>query len=296
MSHDRRINGVLSHEDFGIRGIRAECTCHLDSTGTRTCSLHGPFYDGSGLEYNAKRQRTTTFVAISDTHLHPLGNVPEADVLIHAGDLCIRGIEQEFIHAIDDLAALPHKYKVYVPGNHDRFAYDWALQAHEMCKVRGIEMLVDRNFTVNGVTLFGSPWTRLYGSTAAYMYKPDDEKYAYRNLRRFPGEIDVLITHSPPLGILDERDGNPLGSAELRKIIWQKLRPRFHVFGHIHDGHGQSLHHEWGDTSDGQIPKVVTDFFNVCRCEGYGDPVLSDVYCMFALTKTLDEYDPGAVR
>ena len=52
-----------------------------------------------------------------------------------------------------------------------------------------------------------------------------------------PEDTDVLVTHTPPYGILD-RDGSILyGSRELLGRV-RFVRPRMHLFGHIHKSHG----------------------------------------------------------
>ena len=49
--------------------------------------------------------------------------------------------------------------------------------------------------------------------------------------------VDVLITHAPPYGILD-RDGSiHYGSNELLSRV-TAVRPRIHLFGHIHKANG----------------------------------------------------------
>ena len=51
---------------------------------------------------------------------------------------------------------------------------------------------------------------------------------------RIPIDTDVLITHTPPRYHLDIN----LGCLSLLKEIW-RVKPRLHVFGHIHSGHGR---------------------------------------------------------
>ena len=59
--------------------------------------------------------------------------------------------------------------------------------------------------------------------------------------RRIPAGIDILATHTPPYGILDlptartQNLGCPFLLEELSRI-----KPRVHVFGHIHASHGES--------------------------------------------------------
>lgn len=54
-----------------------------------------------------------------------------------------------------------------------------------------------------------------------------------------PEETDVLITHGPPFGILDRTiSGLEVGCEDLLKTI-KKLKPKFHLFGHIHEAYGE---------------------------------------------------------
>lgn len=55
-----------------------------------------------------------------------------------------------------------------------------------------------------------------------------------------PAGLDILITHVPPLGIADAaHDGTPLGCPDLRDIVGDRA-PRLHVFGHVHEAHGEA--------------------------------------------------------
>ena len=52
-----------------------------------------------------------------------------------------------------------------------------------------------------------------------------------------PEDTDVLVTHTPPYGILD-RDGSILyGSRVLLERV-RTIRPHLHLFGHIHKSCG----------------------------------------------------------
>jgi len=47
-----------------------------------------------------------------------------------------------------------------------------------------------------------------------------------------------LITHGPPYGILDKTYNNVnAGCKGLLKFV-QKMKPKVHIFGHIHEGYG----------------------------------------------------------
>ena len=52
-----------------------------------------------------------------------------------------------------------------------------------------------------------------------------------------PNDIDILITHEPPIMILDESAGIHWGNAPLYNRILE-IKPQFHLFGHAHESHG----------------------------------------------------------
>lgn len=52
-----------------------------------------------------------------------------------------------------------------------------------------------------------------------------------------PDDTDILVTHVPPLGYNDLcGDGLRAGCVELLSTVQQRVKPRYHVFGHIHEG------------------------------------------------------------
>lgn len=52
------------------------------------------------------------------------------------------------------------------------------------------------------------------------------------------GEVDLMITHGPPLGILDRNKHQmDVGCKHLLRAV-QRARPLLHCFGHIHEGWG----------------------------------------------------------
>jgi Icc-related predicted phosphoesterase len=50
---------------------------------------------------------------------------------------------------------------------------------------------------------------------------------------------DILITHGPPFGKLDyvKYPNQNVGCEELMKRV-EVIKPKIHVFGHIHEGYG----------------------------------------------------------
>lgn len=59
-------------------------------------------------------------------------------------------------------------------------------------------------------------------------------------LDSFPIKVDVLITHSPPFGILDQAQGEQCGIENLFSRINEKSI-KYHLFGHIHEQGGKQV-------------------------------------------------------
>lgn len=56
---------------------------------------------------------------------------------------------------------------------------------------------------------------------------------------KIPSDTEILITHGPPVGFGDEtRDGNRAGCVDLLNTIQNRVKPKLHIFGHIHEGYG----------------------------------------------------------
>ena len=61
-----------------------------------------------------------------------------------------------------------------------------------------------------------------------------------KHYANIPDDTDILITHTPPFGILDFDDNINYGSEELLSRI-SVVQPRLHFFGHIHSQHGTTV-------------------------------------------------------
>lgn len=155
-------------------------------------------------------------VQISDTHgrHHLLKDIPAGDVLIHCGDLSDYGTEDEVLDFLNWFIELPHPHKIFVTGNHDLCLWD-AGGIEELPS--NVHFLQDRGVTIDGIRFFG----------IAYNH-PEDT---------IPEGTDVLVTHEPPLAILDEIDGTNWGSLPLLQRVFA-VRPRYHLFGHTHGDWG----------------------------------------------------------
>lgn len=155
-------------------------------------------------------------VQISDTHgrHHLLNGLPAGDVLIHCGDFSDYGTEEEVLDFLNWFIGLPYPHKIFVTGNHDLCLWD-ADGIEDLPD--NVHFLQDRGVTIEGTSFFG----------IAYNHPAD----------LIPEGTDVLVTHEPPLAILDEIDGANWGNLPLLQRVYA-VRPRYHLFGHTHGDWG----------------------------------------------------------
>lgn len=174
-------------------------------------------------------------VAMSDTHNLVVPNVPDGDVLIHAGDATFHGTVKEISAFAEWYGALPHRTKLFVAGNHDWLFQTDRLQAERILSGKGIVYLQDSAVMISGKLFYGSPWQPEFCSWAFNVPRGKElaEKWA-----RIPEDASVLITHGPPAGILDTVQNGPmLGCVDLKNRL-RRLSVDAHFFGHIHDSYG----------------------------------------------------------
>jgi len=180
--------------------------------------------------------------AVSDTHGNHSSLVvpPDVDCLIFAGDATnYRNIfqnEVEFYDFKQWLFDLPIKHKILIAGNHDT----WATKKYNIddLKYNNVVYLEHEYFELDDLTIFGSPYTPVFNDWN-FMVKKDKISRYWDDLNE---NIDILVTHGPPKGILDlshnhEEVLERCGDSALQKKV-DKIKPLFHIFGHIHDSPG----------------------------------------------------------
>ncbi|MDP2308528.1 MAG: metallophosphatase domain-containing protein [Pseudomonadota bacterium] len=174
-------------------------------------------------------------VCVSDTHsFHDRVDVPDGDILVHTGDLSRRG-SREDVRSFDRwLGALPHPHKVVIAGNHD-FCFERDATARGW--ITNAIYLQDEGCVIAGLKFWGSPWQPRFFDWA---FNLDRGVQLREKWDLIPPDTDVLLTHGPPHGVLDVTyAGLVVGCEELRAAV-SRVRPRLHVFGHIHEGYGRS--------------------------------------------------------
>jgi predicted phosphohydrolase len=177
-------------------------------------------------------------VAVADTHTFEsdLGEIPGADVFIHAGDLCRAGTLQELAGVAEWIRRLPHRHKIVVAGNHDWcFARPSEHRSARELLGPGVIYLQDEGVVIDGVRFWGSPWQPAFNDWAFNLPRgaPLADKWAL-----IPADTHVLVTHGPPRGIGDATtDVDRAGCDDLRAAL-ARVRPALHLFGHIHQDGG----------------------------------------------------------
>jgi Icc-related predicted phosphoesterase len=191
--------------------------------------------------------------------------VPDGDLLVYAGDFSMRAKMNDVVEFARWIKSLPHSHKIIIPGNHDVYCeknLPWTRDEffpalalnHESCSIAGYR-------------IFGSPYT-------SSIYEPSPWSFDYPRVgshseklwSQIPTTTDILVTHGPPKGILDyvpvvgpEEDNN-VGDVNLLYHV-NRVRPKLHLFGHIHEGYGNYTA-TWG-----------TKFYNVCICNESYRPI-----------------------
>lgn len=200
---------------------------------------------------------------ISDLH----GFFPKlggGDLLVIAGD-CTKN---DSVSSWDDffywLDKQEYKNKIMIAGNHDNFCNQWAISGtftddeydqmypgekplfDYLCDSR-IELVTD----FNRLKIWGSPWTNTFEgiNPKCCAFAVDTDQELEEKWKLIPNDTEILITHSPPYGILDGieiQDGSlfHVGSKSLRNIVLSKERLpnlKLHVFGHIHENGGRTF-------------------------------------------------------
>lgn len=133
------------------------------------------------------------------------------------------GTEAEAIDFLNWLCDLPYAHKVFICGNHDECLYGASIDGLDT----NVHYLCNSGVEIDGVKFYGVP-----------MFVNDciTDRQS-RSISKIPADTDVLITHSPAYGILDFDYNINYGDEQLLTKV-TNVKPRLHLFGHIHAQHG----------------------------------------------------------
>lgn len=232
----------------------------------------------------------TKFLIISDTHgFSPLSAEKAAsfpaslptfreplpsegiDVVLHCGDLTTRCTPEELQRTMDFLAAHPASLKLCIPGNHDRYLDDAYTDAKRTSKRPGAEGADEKAAacraiveSANGVKMLSAGTHTFELANGAQLrvyadpYTPEFGRWGFqypRGTRTFdiPSDVDVVMTHGPPYGVLDEIEPdhpNDFAHVGCKNSLWAvySSKPQIHCFGHVHEDWGAYLA-TWGSST-----------------------------------------------
>lgn len=204
-----------------------------------------------------------TIVVISDTHGdHRAVNVPNGDVLIHAGDFTCYGKIEDAHDFNEWLGTLPHRHKIVVNGNHESNT-PWKNQTKDILTnahfLRQESIIIHRH---DGSTV------KIYGTEFCWPVKTGGNPY----YDVIDNDTSILVAHSPVEGYVDGGNGCPTLK---RRCCELKNTLKFVIGGHIHSSHGQC-------TGTGNVAGI--EFINASIC-GSGrraehEPIVSNKYAI----------------
>lgn len=218
----------------------------------------------------ANSDSVTRFVCMSDTHgkHRDITFVPKGDVLIHAGDFTKYGETT----SVRDLSSYFHDQKesnnyqeiLCIAGNHDMtfhkdyYEKTWSrhIRSHDSFDAKEAlqhctyledstnkisnhgDDKIDNNSN-NSIEVYGSPWTPNFFKWAFNLSRGEALQEVWSQI---PTTTDVLITHGPPQGRGDMTlHSGHFGCLDLLHEVQTRVKPRLHVYGHIHEGYGTSF-------------------------------------------------------
>jgi hypothetical protein len=199
---------------------------------------------------------------ISDTHnKHKQIDTGSGDILIHAGDATGRGQSGEILPFLKWFSDQNFKHKILIAGNHD-FGFEKEPERYQKeCDDLGIIYLNDSGIEIEGLKIWGSPVQPEFFNWAFnrrinhdiklpddydpyHSYPPKSNPHIKPHWDLIPNDTDILITHGPPMGILDQCPNINLrhimknvGCPHLLEAV-NRVKPKYHIFGHIHERHG----------------------------------------------------------
>jgi Icc-related predicted phosphoesterase len=192
---------------------------------------------------------------VSDLHgFYP--KLEGGDLLLLAGDYTTSDKISQWAEFFKWLKEQKYRKKILVAGNHDNLMYNsfpkTKEEADTCAEIRefvedsqdDFEYLCDSGTEFEGLKIWGSPWTKTFDrmNPKCKAFTFDTEEQLAEKWALIPEGTDILITHGPMHGILDQciYDGYLCGSRTLRDAV-DRVKPRLHVCGHIHEQGGQQL-------------------------------------------------------
>jgi len=196
--------------------------------------------------------------------------LPGGDLLILGGDYTARGGIEEWFLFFRYIDAAPYRKKILVLGNHDnlRTPRIWNKVAEEFPHLPEL-IFEDELIDYEGIKIYASPWTRWFFGINPHCthFTTHDESFLENRFSAIPDDLHILVTHGPPQGVLDSNyKWSHCGDYILRDHVW-RAKPKFHIFGHIHEQGGRKYEMEYADGSNTIFMNVsiVNEHYKHCN-------------------------------
>jgi Icc-related predicted phosphoesterase len=183
-------------------------------------------------------------VAMSDVHnRYQKIIIPTCDLLISCGDYSSMGRLHEVKNFHKWIDKQPATHIISCQGNHElqvekNFQISKQVALEECPRAHFLD---EGPLEIEGVKIWCSAITPFFCNWAWNRFRGP---YIKEHWDRIPEDIDILVTHGPPYGILDtvyNTDGTPkehVGCQDLYSRIWYLKKIKLHFFGHIHNEYG----------------------------------------------------------
>ena len=162
--------------------------------------------------------KSQNILLLSDTHgKHRLIDIPKnIQIVIHCGDICNAGDMDEVLDFFKWYAQLEIPHKIFIQGNHD-LPFELEPEWGKRLIPKDIIWLNDEAIVISEINIMVI------------------SAFPFYNGIETKNKIDIIASHYPPYGILD----NGFGSEEISDFICQ-FAPKYHVFGHNHSNYGKT--------------------------------------------------------
>jgi Icc-related predicted phosphoesterase len=196
---------------------------------------------------------------ISDTHgrhneiTSLYGELPYVDMIIHSGDCTRYGEYEETDLFLLWYSQQNAKHKVLIAGNHD-FVFQNKQRTKQLLELNHtITYLEDEYINIDGIGIYGSPWSPIYGMWAFMKHRNTEMDEVWRKVPT-DGSVDILVTHTPRYGRHDiSVRGNYHVGCEMLANRINDIQPKVHVCGHIHECGGMIVEETYETPTKGMI-------------------------------------------
>jgi len=212
-------------------------------------------------------------IHISDTHSQYPDINEYADILIHTGDFSIGGHPGEYEVFNNWLANLKIPHKVVILGNHDLEYYKDDGTIGKDFLTNAI-VLNTEGITLENIKIFGVQWNKI--NTWNFMSSIDHENSHLGGWNKIPENTDIVLTHQPPHGILDDAIHH-WGSFDTFQSI-KRIKPKYHLFGHIHQAYGKL---------EIEIDGSIVKFYNSSLMDEFSHSLVNKYQVIYYLPHTI---------